>query len=154
MRLVVTLLAVAGALVLGACGSDKIKLASSSPMQRGAQLFVQRCAGCHTLGAAGTHGSSTNVRTRERNDGPNFDARCENRLRILYAIHNGGFSGAIMPQNIVLGDEATAVAEFVAKYSGSKVSNPPTPGGSGGKAQPAGGSSGALVGCEQSAAGG
>ena len=38
---------------------------------------------------------------------------------MLYAIRNGGFSGAIMPQNIVVGEDAQAVAEFVAKYSGS-----------------------------------
>lgn len=151
MRLVVTLLAVAGALVLGACGSDEIKLASSSPMYRGAVLFAQRCAGCHTLGAAGTHGSAATIRTRERNDGPNFNARCENRLRVLYAIRNGGFSGAVMPQNIVVGEEATAVADFVGKYSGAKVRNPPTP--TAGRAK-RGAGAGGLVGCEQTAAGG
>ena len=37
---------------------------------------------------------------------------------MLYAIQNGGFSGSIMPQNIVVGDEARAVAEFVAEYAG------------------------------------
>jgi hypothetical protein len=37
---------------------------------------------------------------------------------VLYAIRNGGYSGAIMPENIVVGDEAQAVAEFLAKYSG------------------------------------
>ena len=38
--------------------------------------------------------------------------------RVLYAIQNGGFSGAIMPQNIVVGAQAEAVAQFVATYSG------------------------------------
>jgi len=38
--------------------------------------------------------------------------------RVLYAIQNGGFSGAIMPQNIVVGEQALAVAQFVATYSG------------------------------------
>ena len=47
---------------------------------------------------------------------------------MLYAIRNGGFSGAIMPQNIVVGDEAEAVAEFVAEYAGSDVDRPPRPG--------------------------
>jgi hypothetical protein len=37
---------------------------------------------------------------------------------VLFAIANGGFSGAIMPENIVTGGEAQAVAKFVAKYSG------------------------------------
>jgi hypothetical protein len=36
----------------------------------------------------------------------------------LYAIRNGGFSGAIMPANIVVGEDADAVAEFLAEYSG------------------------------------
>jgi hypothetical protein len=34
----------------------------------------------------------------------------------LYAIRNGGFSGAIMPANI--GRQAKRVAAFVARYSG------------------------------------
>ena len=33
-----------------------------------------------------------------------------------------------MPQNIVVGDEAEAVAEFVAEYAGSEVDRPPQPG--------------------------
>ena len=33
-----------------------------------------------------------------------------------------------MPQNILVGDEADAVAEFVAEYSGSDVDRPPQPG--------------------------
>lgn len=36
----------------------------------------------------------------------------------LYAIRNGGFSGAIMPANIVVGEDANKVAEFLAEYSG------------------------------------
>jgi hypothetical protein len=37
---------------------------------------------------------------------------------VLFAIRNGGFSGAIMPANIVTGADADAVATFVEKYSG------------------------------------
>jgi hypothetical protein len=40
---------------------------------------------------------------------------------VLFAIRNGGFSGAIMPANIVVGEEAEAVADFLAKYSGQKA---------------------------------
>ena len=46
---------------------------------------------------------------------------------VIYAIRNGGFSGAIMPQNIVVGDDAEKVAEFVAKYAGQDVVNAPRP---------------------------
>jgi mono/diheme cytochrome c family protein len=127
------LLAVALALPLAACGEQKIEVAKASPQRAGAELFQQRCAGCHTFSAAGTMGSSANVRTRERTDGPNFDTRPECIERVLYAIHNGGFSGAIMPQNIVVGEQAREVAEFVARYAGQKAEGS-RPAGSGSEA--------------------
>jgi mono/diheme cytochrome c family protein len=116
--------AVAIATLFAACGSQTVEqTASNSPeINRGAQLFYQRCSGCHTLSAAAAEGSSTKVRDRERTDGPNFDQRKETAPNVLYAIRNGGFSGAIMPQNIVVGEDAQAVAEFLAKHSGRNVS--------------------------------
>ena len=93
-----------------------------SRLYRGAVLFSQRCSGCHTLSYAATHGSAANVRTREVDNGPNFNVRCERPVtRVLYAIENGGFSGAIMPQNVVVGQQAREVAEFVAKYAGRQA---------------------------------
>jgi len=101
------------------CGTQNIKVPKSDPTYGGAVLFSQRCSGCHTLSYAGTHGSAANVRMAEFNNGPDFDVRCERPItRVLYAIVNGGFSGAIMPQNVVVGQEANDVAEFVAKYAG------------------------------------
>jgi hypothetical protein len=44
--------------------------------------------------------------------------RRESRDDVLFAIRNGGFSGGIMPANIVVGDDAEAVADFLSKYSG------------------------------------
>lgn len=106
-------------LAAAACGTQKISVAKSDPTYHGAVLFYEHCAGCHTLSYAGTHGSASNVQTREFQNGPNFNVRCERPLtRILYAIANGGFSGGIMPQNIVVGKEAQEVAEFVARYAG------------------------------------
>jgi mono/diheme cytochrome c family protein len=128
--LLLPLLALALALPLAACGERKIEVAESSPSHAGAELFQQRCAGCHTFTAAGTQGSAANVATRERSDGPNFDTRPECVERVLYAIENGGFSGAIMPANIVVGEQARQVAEFVARYAGSDVEGP-RPAGSG-----------------------
>ena len=58
------------------------------------------------------------VATRELKDGPNFNERTETEEEVLYAIRNGGFSSGPMPQNIVTGEEAEAVAAFVAEYSG------------------------------------
>src|SRR5699024_315619 len=88
----------------------------------GAVLFNQRCSGCHTLSYAATHGSAAKVTTAEFNNGPNFNVRCERPVaRVLYAIQNGGFSGAIMPQNVVVGQDAIDVAQFVAKYAGRQA---------------------------------
>ncbi len=120
--LVVSGAAIAIAVLASACGTQRIAVPSSDPTHSGAVLFSQRCAGCHTLSYAGTRGSAANARTREVVNGPNFDVRCERPVsRVIYAIENGGFSGAIMPQNIVVGREAQAVAEFVAKYAGRKT---------------------------------
>ena len=55
------------------------------------------------------------MRTREYKDGPNFDQRHESKNCVLYAIRNGGFSSGPMPQNIVTGEEAEPLAEFVAE---------------------------------------
>ena len=106
------------ALALAACGEQGIQLAKSDPNYEGAEIFQQSCSGCHTLAAAGTQGSTTNANDREYVDGPNFNARKEEKDQILYAIRNGGFSSGPMPQDIVVGERAEQVADFVAKYSG------------------------------------
>ena len=103
------------ALALSACGSQGIGVAKSSPYHRGAVLFRDHCSGCHTLSVVGAQGSATSIKNRVRTNGPNFNIRKENVEQVLYAIRNGGFSGAIMPENIVLGDEAKSVAEFLAQ---------------------------------------
>ena len=110
-----------------ACGTERIKLGDGDPNHQGAVLFNQRCSGCHTLSYAATHGSAAKVTTKQYNNGPNFDVRCERPVtRVLYAIENGGFSGAIMPQNIVVGQQALEVARFVSTYAGRK--SPRVPG--------------------------
>ena len=133
-------LLVAAAAAVTACGEQKVQLTAkrgnSAAMQKGAHLFSVRCAGCHTLAAARAEGSATTKKYKERTDGPNFDQRREQMQQVLYAIRNGGFSGAIMPQNIVVGKDARDVAMFVAAYSGSKVKRPKGP------TRPAGGTGG------------
>jgi mono/diheme cytochrome c family protein len=114
------------AAVLGACGSQGISVAKTSPYYRGAVLFSSRCSGCHTLSVVGAQGSATSINNRVRTNGPNFNYRKESPEQVLYAIRNGGFSGAIMPENIVLGDDAQAVANFLAQYSGRERKSVPT----------------------------
>jgi len=116
--------ALAAAAVLAACGSEGIQVAEDDPNYRGAELFAERCSGCHTLKAAGSVGSANRAL---RNQGPNLDERTEDVDAVLFAIRNGGFSGAIMPQNIVVGDDAEAVAEFVAANAGGEIDRPLRP---------------------------
>jgi mono/diheme cytochrome c family protein len=124
---IVTALAVAAAFGLAACGFGEadISVRKDDPSYSGAVLFATHCSGCHTLSAAGTQGSGTRgVRTQ----GPNLDQRTESYDDALFAIQNGGFSGAIMPQNIVVAEEAEAVARFVARYAGQDAETSPRPG--------------------------
>jgi mono/diheme cytochrome c family protein len=114
------------AAMLGACGSQGIQVSQSSPYYRGAVLFSDHCSGCHTLSVVGAQGSATSIKNRLRTNGPNFNFRKENVEQVLYAIRNGGFSGAIMPENIVLGDDAQAVAGFLAQYSGRQAKKVPS----------------------------
>jgi mono/diheme cytochrome c family protein len=111
------LLAVLG---LAACGKSITVPASETRLHQGAVLFNLRCSGCHTLDAAAASGSKSKreILGGERTNGPNFNTRREGKDDVLFAVRNGGFSGAIMPANIVVGDDADKVAEFLAKYSG------------------------------------
>jgi mono/diheme cytochrome c family protein len=106
------------------CGTQGVQVPASDPTHEGAEIFAQRCAGCHTLTPAGTQGSANRS---ERQQGPDLDQRPETLNDVIYAIRNGGFSGAIMPQNIVVGADAQKVAAFVAKYAGRDVVNAPSP---------------------------
>jgi mono/diheme cytochrome c family protein len=120
-----TLVLLACAVALGACGSQGVSIAKTSPYHKGAVLFRDHCSGCHTLAVVGAAGSATSIANRVKTNGPNFNIRKENVEQVLYAIRNGGFSGAIMPENIVVGSNATAIAEFLAKYSGSQAQKVP-----------------------------
>jgi mono/diheme cytochrome c family protein len=119
-------LALVCALALSACGSQGDSVPKSSPYYRGSVIFRDHCSGCHTLAVVGAEGSATSIKDRLKTNGPNFNYRKEDYEQVMYAIHNGGFSGAIMPENIVLGTEAHEVAKFLAQYSGLKAEKVPT----------------------------
>jgi hypothetical protein len=108
-----------------ACGDEGISSQLTGEQRQAAELFNSRCSGCHTLSVAGTEGSSSNVRTREYKDGPNFDQRKVTENCALYAIRNGGFSSGPMPQDIVIGEQAVQLAKFLAEFSGSQVQESP-----------------------------
>ncbi len=123
----ITALVVAAALGLSACGfgEQSVSVSKNDPNYAGAVVFATHCSGCHTLTAAGTQGTGNRG---ERTQGPNLNGRTETYEDALFAVQNGGFSGAIMPQNIVVGREAEAVARFVAKYAGTEAETSPRPG--------------------------
>lgn len=111
---------------LASCGTQGIQIPKSSPYYRGAVLFRDHCSGCHSLAVVGAEGSATSIKDRLKTNGPNFNERKENVEQVLYAIRNGGFSGAIMPENIVVGDDAKDIADFLAKYSGLEAPKVPS----------------------------
>jgi mono/diheme cytochrome c family protein len=112
--------ALTAALVAAGCGGEVSVPESQTTARAGAELFYDHCSGCHTLKSANAYGSKPEGSKQggERTNGPNFNIRKESRDDILFAIRNGGFSGAIMPANVVVGDDAEAVADFLSKYSG------------------------------------
>lgn len=105
---------------VGGCGTQGIQLAKTDPNYHGAKLFLEHCAGCHQLDLVGARGSAQTIGNRQKINGPNFDVRTEQVAQVLYAIRNGGFQGAVMPENILVGADAEAVARFLTKYAGYK----------------------------------
>ena len=78
--------------------------------QRGRELFSQRCKNCHTLAAA-----EATARV-----GPNLDDLRPPKALVLDAIKNGRARGnGNMPAEVVQGEDAEAVAQFVAVAVGN-----------------------------------
>ncbi len=75
----------------------------------GKTIFTSQCASCHTLAAAGTHGTI----------GPNLDQLKPSQPVVQHQVENGGgvmpaFKGRLTPQQI------TAVSQFVSSSAGKK----------------------------------
>jgi mono/diheme cytochrome c family protein len=120
------------ALFAAGCGQGKITVSSDQPeLRSGAKLFNERCSGCHSLDSADTHGSKPERQLQggERTNGPNFNQRKVKKDDVLFAIRNGGFSGAIMPANVVVGTNAQKIATFLDACSGKKKQREPACGG-------------------------
>ena len=78
--------------------------------QHGRELFSQRCKNCHTLAAA-----KATARV-----GPNLDELRPPKALVLDAIKNGRARGiGNMPAQLVEGEDAEAVAQFVAVAVGN-----------------------------------
>jgi mono/diheme cytochrome c family protein len=119
-RSLLVLALLAFAVAASGCGSQGVSVPEGTVEYEGATTFAEKCGGCHTISYAGTTGSKPDgeTNTKDRTNGPNFDQRKESYETAMTAIRQGGFSGAIMPGNIVTGRDARLVATFLAKYSG------------------------------------
>jgi len=113
-------LGIVGAVVLaaaGGCGGDDdegggggggAQGGGSAPAEQAVnakELFTNTCGGCHTLADAGTDGTV----------GPNLDDLGPSREQVLTALRTG--PGA-MPENVLVGEEAQAVADYVSTSAG------------------------------------
>jgi len=76
---------------------------------RGRELFATNCAVCHTMSASNAVGRV----------GPNFDVLRPPKALVLDAIKNGRARGVgQMPANLVSGEDAQDVADYVAALAG------------------------------------
>jgi cbb3-type cytochrome c oxidase subunit III len=122
---------VAVVLLLSACGTGGSVSSASADQQNGRQVFQDKCAGCHTMAAAGSTGTI----------GPNLDAsfaeaRSEGfkESTILDIVHdqikfpgqypvaqdNPDYLKANMPANIATGQDAIDVSAYVAANAGKQ----------------------------------
>ena len=77
--------------------------------ERGRTLFIENCAACHNLDAAGARGVT----------GPDLDKiGTVTPARVLSAIKIGGTGQGRMPAGLLATDNAAAVAQFVSQVAG------------------------------------
>ena len=114
MRAGAAVLGILAALLAAGCGTGGI--VKSGDQTKGKQLFQAKCGGCHTLEAAGTHGTI----------GPNLDeafasdrkqgfehVTIQQVVRQQIALASGK-----MPADLVKGADADSVSAFVAASAG------------------------------------
>ena len=114
MRRPAAALTLATALLAAGCGTGGI--AKGGDPSQGKQLFQSKCGGCHTLADAGTHGQQ----------GPNLDdafspSRKQGfKQNTVEQVVRDQIELAVppMPQNLVKGADADAVAAYVAQVAG------------------------------------
>lgn len=108
----VVIFAIAIPLAIGLNGDNAAEagpVSLSASEQRGRSIFYSRCGQCHELGAAKAVGRV----------GPNLDVLRPPKALLLDAIDKGRARGmGQMPAQVVEGQEAQDVANFVAKTAG------------------------------------
>ena len=92
----------------GGVGPLRTEKASASD-EYGKELFITTCKSCHTLAAVQARGVT----------GPDLDDLGGlDRERVLNAIENGGTGQGRMPARLLEGEDAEAVARYVARVAG------------------------------------
>jgi cbb3-type cytochrome c oxidase subunit III len=107
-------LGVLAALLAAGCGTGGI--VKSGDQTKGKQLFQAKCGGCHTLDAAGTHGTT----------GPNLDEAFASdrkqgfeQVTIQQVVRQQiSLASGKMPADLVKGADADSVSAFVAASAG------------------------------------
>jgi len=85
---------------------------SESLADKGQVLYVEQgCANCHTLAASGSLGTI----------GPDLNEIKPDQKRVLNAIKNGGVGSGAMPKGLAQGEDADAIAAYVADASGAPI---------------------------------
>jgi Cytochrome C oxidase, cbb3-type, subunit III len=93
-------------------GAGTYTINSSANLRAGRLIFRQTCASCHTLSAANARGVyGFNLDTVGLNV-PGSESRIE------AAVKNGGATGLQMPKNLLEGNDAKLVAQYVAAVAG------------------------------------
>jgi mono/diheme cytochrome c family protein len=82
----------------------------SAQVAEGRQLFMQTCASCHSLAAANARGVT----------GPNLDEIGEvTKNRVVEAIKLGGTGQGRMPPELLQGEDAALVGDYLAEVAGT-----------------------------------
>jgi cbb3-type cytochrome c oxidase subunit III len=145
-RSAIALVASVALLALAGCGSEG-HVEEAGNATAGKQMFIEQCGSCHSLADAGTKGVV----------GPNLDDAFHSvrvdqgfdestirdvvRGQIAYPTVNPPSGEPGMPANLVEGDDADAVASYVAAVAGLPVKQGAGGGGGGGGDAPTDGKS-------------
>jgi cytochrome c6 len=122
------------AFALAGCGTDGLT-SEGADVPNGKALFIQTCGSCHTLREADTEGSTVNPIGAPNLDdafaGPRMEGFEESSIEEVVR-HQIEYAADPMPRNLVKGEEADAVAAYVAEVAANpkaKVDAPPGTGG-------------------------
>lgn len=125
-RRVVAVAAAGAALVVSlAAGCGPSTHTEAGEVSRGKQLFNEKCASCHVLEAAGAKGT-IGPNLDEAFAGPKAEGFDESTIRdvvrgqIAYPVEQTPTGEPGMPANLVRGDDAAAVAAYVASVAANK----------------------------------